>query len=138
MSPASGGVQEVLFYFSSFRSGCWGKCGWVQRMLQPLTLSVRSPGDAMGSSWRAGSLGTCLSQQWCPCGRGAVWWLLLAASHSHGDCCRTASSLGIFFLTLNLLMHWVHEGFLSVLSVASLTRDVLSLEKSVRNSHKIS
>lgn len=63
---------------------------------------------------------------------------LLAASHRHGDCCRTASSLGIFFLPLNLWMHRVHEVSLSVLSVASLTRDILSLEKSLRNSHRFS
>lgn len=63
---------------------------------------------------------------------------LLAASLSHGDCCRTASSLGIFFLPLNLWIHRAHEASLSVLSVAPLTRDVLSLEKSVRNSYRIS
>lgn len=134
-------LQNCYFFFCSFRSGCWGRCGWVQRMLHPWP-SACCPSPAQGMPWIPPA-GTAL---WgCACPRNVVpvaevlcAGSLLAASHSLSDCWRTTTSLGVFFLPLNLLMHRVCEALPSVLSTVSLTRDISSLEKSIRNSHRIS
>lgn len=138
MIPLPGGVQDGLFFLYNFRSGCWGQHDCMQGMLQ-LWSSVCCPSASQGMLWiPPGGLalwGLACHSNGVPVAEVLCGGSLLAASHSLGDCCRTVMSLGIFFYWIFWCTGVTKLSFLS--SVVSLTRDVLSLEKSVRNSHRI-